>query len=146
MMYKKLALVVAINAVVMYLLMYVMINDINHLYLNLNTGYMTLMMVAPMVVLKLVVMRSMYENTKLNNILIAAFSVLFILCFWLTRTQTPIGDKEFLRSMIPHHSSAVLMCRQADITDPEIIQLCEQIVKSQEGEIIQMQTIFNRLR
>ncbi len=34
--------------------------------------------------------------------------------------QAGIGDKEFLRSMIPHHSGAILMCEQATLTDPEM--------------------------
>jgi uncharacterized protein (DUF305 family) len=146
MMYKKLALAISINAVIMFLLTYVIIDNLDHLYLNINKVYMALMMVAPMVIVMLVVMRSMYENKKLNNILIAIFSGLFILCFLLARTQTPVGNGQFLRSMIPHHSSAILMCQQAAITDPEIITLCEQIVEAQVEEIAQMKTILERSR
>ena len=61
------------------------------------------------------------------------------------RTQAFVGDKEFLKSMIPHHSGAVLMCNEASITDPEIVQLCGQILESQKREINQMKTILNRL-
>ena len=64
--------------------------------------------------------------------------------FILARTQTPIGDAQFLRSMIPHHSSAILMCERAAITDPEIEKLCGQIVKSQREEIAQMQALLAR--
>ena len=145
-MYKKLALAISINAVIMFLLTYVMIDSLNHLYLNINKVYMTLMMVAPMVIVMLVVMRSMYENKKLNNILIALFSGLFILSFLLARTQTPVGDGQFLRSMIPHHSSAILMCEQAAITDPEIISLCEEIVEAQVEEIAQMEALLEHSR
>lgn len=146
MMYKKLALALSINTLVMYLITYAMINRLDHLYLNINRMYMALMMVAPMVVIMLIVMRSMYENKKLNYILLAAFSGLFLICFLLARTQTPIGNGQFLRSMIPHHSSAILMCQQSEITDPEIIKLCEQIVKSQEEEIAQMKALLERSR
>lgn len=146
MMYKKLALAISINAVIMYLLTYVMIDTIDHLYLNINRLYMALIMVAPMVIVMLLVMRSMYENEKLNYMLIAAFSGLFILSFYLARTQTPVGNDQFLRSMIPHHSSAILMCQQSEITDSEIINLCEQIVKAQEDEIAQMKAILERSR
>ncbi|HXV98831.1 MAG TPA: DUF305 domain-containing protein [Anaerolineae bacterium] len=143
-MYKKLAIAISINAVIMFLITYAMIDKFDHLYLNINRVYMSLMMVAPMVIIMLLVMRSMYENKKLNYILIAAFSGLFILCFSLARTQTPVGNEQFLRSMIPHHSSAILMCQEAEITDLEIIELCEQIVKSQEEEITQMKAILAR--
>ena len=143
-MYKKLALAVSINAVLMYLITYAMVDKFDHVYLNVNRAYMSLMMVAPMVVVMLLAMRSMYENKKLNYILIAAFAGLFVLSFWLARTQTPVGDGQFLRSMIPHHSSAILMCQESQLTDPEIIKLCGQIVKSQEEEIAQMKAILAR--
>lgn len=146
MMYKKLAVAISINSVIMFLLTYVMIDDINHLYLNINKVYMALMMVAPMVIVMLLVMHSMYENKKLNSILIVTFSGLFILCFLLARTQTPVGNGQFLRSMIPHHSSAILMCQQAAITDPEIIELCDEIVEAQVEEIAQMKALLERSR
>lgn len=143
-MYKKLAIVIVINAVIMFFITYVMIVQLNHFYFNINRVYMALMMVSPMVILMLIVMRSMYTKQPLNYLLIAAFSALFILCFALTRTQTLIGNDELLRSMIPHHSSAILMCQEAALTDPEIIQLCEEIVQSQQEEIAQMKAILAR--
>lgn len=60
------------------------------------------------------------------------------------RTQAAIDDEEFLKSMIPHHSGAVLMCREAELSDPEIVALCDQIVASQEREIAQMKSILAR--
>ena len=145
-MYKKLAITVSINTVLMFLITYAMIDKFDHMYLNINRVYMSLMMAAPMVIVMLLVMRSMYENRKLNYILIAASAGFFILCFSLARTQTPIGNEQFLRSMIPHHSSAIVMCQESELTDPEIIKLCEQIVKTQEEEIAQMKAILARTR
>ncbi len=58
--------------------------------------------------------------------------------------QAGIGDKEFLRSMIPHHSGAILMCEQATLTDPEIKALCRGIVDGQRQEIAQMEAILAR--
>lgn len=46
------------------------------------------------------------------------------LCFLFIRQQTAIGDRQFLRSMIPHHGSAILMYEQASIRADEIKQLC----------------------
>lgn len=37
--------------------------------------------------------------------------------------------------MILHHSRAILVCEEAAITDPEIEELCGQIIQSQEEEI-----------
>ena len=143
--YKKLAITIAINSVVMFLLTYVMIDSMDHFLLNINKVYMTLMMVAPMVVLMLIVMGSMYKNKQLNLALIVIFVALFAGVFWLARTQTPVGNEQFLRSMIPHHSSAILMCEESAINDPEILSMCEEIVATQQEEIAQMEDILARL-
>lgn len=143
--YRNLAVELIIHFIVMYLVMYTMIATLDHFYFNLNNLYMTLMMVAPMAVLMLVLMRSMYQNKRANWAIGLGAVVIFSASFYAMRSQAAIGDKEFLRSMIPHHSGAVLMCEQASIRDPEIIALCGQIVRSQEREIIQMQAILDRL-
>jgi uncharacterized protein (DUF305 family) len=142
--YQKLALVIFINTVLMFLITYVMIDSMVHFYFNINRVYMALLMAAPMVVLMLLVMRSMYQNKKLNILLYAGFIGLFILIFSLTRTQTPVGNEQFLRSMIPHHSGAILMCEQSNLTDPEIISLCDEIVQTQIEEIEEMKEILSR--
>ena len=48
--------------------------------------------------------------------------------------------------MIPHHSGAITTYQEADITDPEIIALCDDIIKAQREEITQMQNILKRLK
>lgn len=142
--YRKLALAIAINAAVMFLLTYALIDTLDHFYPNINRAYMMLMMVAPMVVVMLIVMRSMYRNTTLNYALIGAFAALFVVSFVLARTQTPVGNEQFLRSMIPHHSSAIVMCENSTLTDREIVELCGQIVEAQKREIAQMKEILQR--
>ena len=61
-----------------------------------------------------------------------------------TRYQTGIYDNDFLRSMIPHHSGAVLMCENPRLEDPEIKSLCSQIIEGQKREIDQMKAILDR--
>lgn len=142
--YTSLAVELAIDFVIMYFVMYTMIATLDHLYLNVNNVYMTLMMVAPMGILMLVSMRSMYPSRRLNAIIIGSAAVVFIASFAAMRTQAAVGDAQFLRSMIPHHSGAILMCEQSAITDPEIVRLCGEIVKTQKEEIAQMQAILAR--
>lgn len=142
--YASLALQTVISGIVMYLVMFVMIDSPSSFYNNLNMFYMTLMMVAPMVVLMILAMRHMFPSKAANNALLVGAGVVFLGAFGLIRTQTTIGDIEFLRSMIPHHSGAILMCRQAKLGDPEIIALCERIKQSQAEEIDQMKAILAR--
>jgi uncharacterized protein (DUF305 family) len=121
-------------------------SSIGHFHVNINRIYMALIMTAPMAIVMLVVMRSMFMNKRLNNLLFITFGALTILLFFLMRAQVPVGNVQFLRSMIPHHSSAILMCEQAAITDPEIAELCDQIIQSQEEEIAQMEAMLERYR
>ncbi|HEU4528143.1 MAG TPA: DUF305 domain-containing protein [Actinomycetota bacterium] len=141
--YRKLAIVMAINAVVMFLLTYALIDSLDHFHVNINRIYMALMMVAPMVILMVIVMRSMFGNMRLNIALLAGAAAVFLGSFFLARSQTPVGNEQFLRSMIPHHSSAILMCERSSITDPQIVTLCEEIVRAQEREIAEMEAILS---
>ena len=142
--YKELTIELVVDFVIMYLVMYTMIASLDHLYLNVNNVYMTLMMVAPMAVVMLVAMRSMFPSRWFNVSIVVGAVVVFIASFVAMRTQAAVGDEQFLRSMIPHHSGAILMCEQSAITDPEIKQLCARIMESQQAEIEQMQAILKR--
>jgi len=53
-----------------------------------------------------------------------------------------ISDGEFLRSMAPHHSGAILMCEQAQLNDRKIRDLCQTIIVSQRQEIAQMKEML----
>lgn len=142
--YVQLAVELAVDFAIMYLVMYTMIASLDDFRFNLNTAYMTAMMVAPMAVVMLVAMRSMFPSRRANLIVAGAAVAVFAAGFAAMRTQAAIGDGEFLRAMIPHHSGAILMCREAAISDPEIVALCREIVESQTREIAQMNAILER--
>lgn len=142
--YKALGIEMAVDFVIMYLVMYTMIATLDHFHLNINNVYMTLMMIAPMTIVMLVGMRSMFPSPPLNFVVAAVAALVFIASFAAMRTQAAVGDVEFLRSMIPHHSGAILMCEEASLRDREIVALCDQIVKAQQEEIAQMEAILAR--
>ena len=143
--YTSLAIQTLVSAVIMYLVMFVMIDGLSSFYNNLNMVYMTLMMVAPMVVLMIVAMKHMFPNKTANLMILGISIVAFLGSFALIRTQTTISDRAFLRSMIPHHSGAILMCQQASIRDAEVKTLCSNIIRSQRQEIDQMEVILKRM-
>ncbi|WP_313574080.1 DUF305 domain-containing protein [Brevundimonas sp.] len=143
--YRNLAFELLIDFVIMYLVMFTMIATLDHFRFNLNNVYMTLMMVAPMALVMLLSMRSMFQNRRANWIIIGIAAVVFAISFYAMRTQAAINDQELIRGMIPHHSGAILMCGKAKLTDPELIALCDEIIVAQEREIAQMQAILNRL-
>ena len=134
--YARLGIALAISLMLMFGLTMSMVDAWDHFILNESNFYMAVIMVAPMGVVMLLVMWGMFPNRRLN------VALLFVGALWLGRTEAFIGDAGFLRSMIPHHSRAILVCQEADITDPEIIQLCDQIIRAQRSEIEQMQRIM----
>ena len=136
--YGRLLLMAALSFVSMYVLMYAMVNTFANVYANLNQFYMAGLMAAPMVIIELALMGAMYSS-KTKNVLIMAASLVALIVFWVfIRQQTAITDRQFLRSMIPHHAGAILMCEEAPIRDPEIKGLCGSIISSQQSEIDQM--------
>ena len=142
--YMMLALNLGISLVIMYVAMFAMIWTWGEFLQNINFFYMALVMWAPMAIVMLVTMRSMYRNAKLNGLLYLAFGLVFLLSLIAIRDQSLVGNRQFLRSMIPHHSGAILMCQEASISDPEIKQLCQEIIASQKAEIDQMKAILAR--
>jgi uncharacterized protein (DUF305 family) len=135
----------ALSVLLMYVLMYAMVDVPGNALLNLNQLYMAVLMAVPMVALELSLMGSMYRNKRLNLLLAAAAVVAFSVCFLFIRRQTAISDRQFLRSMIPHHAGAILMCDQAALKDPEIEKLCREIEAGQQAEIDWMKAKLREL-
>lgn len=136
--YRSLILMAVFSFVAMYILMYSMVNTIGNVFNNVNQFYMAGLMAAPMVPIELFLMRSMYQDRRRNMIFVIASITLGLLFFLLIRQQGAVTDKQFLRSMIPHHAAAILMCEQANLHDAEIKELCKTIISSQQQEIDQM--------
>lgn len=135
----------ALHFAAMYVLMYAMVDSVTNVHANLNQLYMAGLMTAPMVLLEILFMRSMYEHKMLNAAIITAGVLVFVSFFWFIRTQTAIGDEQFLKSMIPHHAGAILMCEKASLKDSEIKSLCAGIVSGQQAEVDKMEDIMKRL-
>ncbi len=135
-----------LGLLVMYVVMFTMIDGPADYRNNLNMFYMAVTMWAPMGIFMLATMPGMFPNRQANVALYVAFALLTAGSFWATREQALIDDRQFVASMIPHHSGAILMCRQARLADPELVALCTQITEGQRQEIEQMERISARLR
>ncbi|MBJ7501202.1 MAG: DUF305 domain-containing protein [Sphingopyxis sp.] len=142
--YRNLAFQTIVGGVIMYLVMFVMIDRWSSFYNNLNTLYMALMMVAPMAALMIVAMPDMFPSRRINAALLTFFAMIFFGSFALIRTQTTIGDTAFLRSMIPHHAGAILMCEEAALEDADVKRLCRTIIASQRAEIAEMKAMLEK--
>lgn len=140
--YIRLFVMTGFSFASMYILMYAMVDRVQNVHPSLNQFYMAALMTAPMVILELLLMRSMYPDQKINIGVLLLSAVVLMTSFAFIRQQIGISDREFVRSMIPHHSGALLMCRKAHLTDPELKRLCQTIMAGQQAEIDQMNAIL----
>lgn len=143
--YGRLLAMIVLSFLSMYVLMYAMVNTFANALPNFNQFYMAGLMVAPMLIIELVLMGAMYQDKTLNALFIAAGAAALIGFWLLIRQQVAISDRQFLKSMIPHHAGAILMCERASLQDPEIEALCKGIVSGQQAEIDQMKAKLKEL-
>ena len=141
--YRHLLLMAGLSFIAMYILMYAMVDVIGNVFNSLNQFYMAGLMTAPMVLIEMFVMRGMYTDRRSNTWIVASRLAALIGFFLLIRQQVGINDQQFLRSMIPHHAGAILMCEQAEVEDPQIQDLCEGIIAGQQSEIDRMKEMLN---
>jgi uncharacterized protein (DUF305 family) len=142
--YRRLLVMMVLSFIAMYVLMYAMVDRLPNVFNSINQVYMAGLMAAAMLIIELLAMGGMYPQKRWNEILIVV-GIVALVGFWLAiRQQAAVGDQQFLKSMIPHHAGAILMCQQAQLTDPELKTLCESIITGQQSEIDQMKALLER--
>jgi len=145
--YTKFIIMLAGSFIAMYITMYLNTYQIDHVYFSLTRFYMTCLGIAAMALIMFFTMRKMYRNKKKNVAIILGSIILFVSALGLVRAQKPIiGDILWMKAMIPHHSIAILTSERADIKDPEVKQLAEDIIEAQKREIEEMKSMINRLQ
>jgi len=144
--YKTFFLMLAWSFLAMYITMYFNTYAIDHVCFSLTRFYMACLGISSMAVIMWFFMRKMYQNKKKNIIILLGSFVLFVSALGLVRAQRPIiGDILYMKAMIPHHSIAILTSKRADIEDPEVRKLADEIIKSQEKEIAEMKAFIKKL-
>ena len=144
--YPKFFLMLGLSFVAMYITMYLNTYQIDHVYFSLTRFYMSCLGISAMAVIMLSLMLNMYKNKKKNIAIYVGSLVLFVSALGLVRAQSPIiGDVLWMKAMIPHHSIAILTSERADIEDPEVKKLAEDIIKAQRKEIKDMKRMIERL-
>lgn len=134
-----------VSFIIMYVVMFLNMDKLEHYHTSLTRIYMALLMVAPMAIVMMLMMGKMYPDKKTNSVIIASGAVVFVLTLIALRTQTPVSDAQYMKAMIPHHSSAIMVSKKANLKDPEVRKLADQIIQSQEKEIAEMEAMIDRL-
>lgn len=144
--YKKFVLMLLVSYIVMYVVMYLDDDQIDHIYLNMTRFYMTLIMISAMALIMLGMMRMMYQNKRLNAMIVVSSIAVFTSALVGVRTQAGIGDVQYMKGMIPHHSIAIMTSKHAKLKDPEVKKLSRDIIDAQEKEIAEMKRLLSRLK
>ena len=145
--YTKFVIMLAGSFLAMYITMYLNTYAIDHVYFSLTRFYMTCLGIAAMALIMFFTMRKMYRNKKKNIAIVLGSIILFVSALGLVRAQSPIiGDVLWMKAMIPHHSIAILTSERADIKDPEVRKLADDIIEAQKREIEEMKTMINRFQ
>lgn len=140
--YLRFFSMIATSIVVMFCLKYLSTYEIGHIFYSETRTYMTLMMGAAMVVVMLSFMLPMHDNKRINIGIYLGSAVFFIIMLFLVRSQTTVQDSSYMKSMIPHHSIAILTSERSEITDIRVRELADGIIKTQRKEIKEMQWLL----
>ncbi len=143
--YLKFGLMMIVSFIIMYSVMFMNVAEFDHVMLSSMRTYMTILMIAPMAVFMMLFMWGMYKNKTLNFIIIGVAILVFGVTFYMMRNQTGISDIDYMKGMIPHHSSAILTSEESNLKDPETKKLAEEIIKAQKEEIALMKELIEKL-
>jgi uncharacterized protein (DUF305 family) len=145
MSYLRFAAMIATSTVIMFGLMYLNTYALEHALWSETRMWMALLMGATMAVVMLLFMLSMYPKKKLNAGILVGAAIIFSLSLWLVRSQSTVNDVEYMKAMIPHHSIAIMTSERAQITDPRVRKLADEIIEAQKREISEMKYLIEDL-
>ncbi len=145
MSYWRFAAMIATSTVVMYGLMYLNTYAFEQVFWSETRAWMALVMGATMSIVMLGFMWGMYKQRSLNLAILAGSAAVFALALWLVRSQATVDDVDYMKAMIPHHSIAILTSERAQISDPRVRKLADEIIEAQEREIGEMKFLVGEL-
>lgn len=145
MSYWRFAAMIATSTLVMFALMYLNTYLWPHLFFSETRAYMAILMGATMAIIMLAFMLSMYSNKAANSAIFIGAAIAFGVSLWLVRSQVTVGDTSFMRAMIPHHSIAVMTSSRANISDPRVRKLADEIIYAQDKEIAEMRYLIDNI-
>lgn len=143
--YIRFGAMILTSTIIMYFLMYLNVFEFSHATLSETRIYMAILMGATMAVIMMLFMWHMYDNKKLNAIILASAAVVFGVSLFLVRSQTTVDDVSWMKAMIPHHSIAILTSERANLEDERVVELSESIIEAQRREIDEMKMLIEDL-
>lgn len=143
--YSRFGAMILTSTIIMYFLMYLNVFEWSHVTLSETRLYMAILMGAVMAIVMMLFMWHMYDNKKLNAIILASAAVIFGVSLFLVRSQTTVDQVSWMKAMIPHHSIAILTSERANIEDERVRELADEIIQAQKEEITEMEQLIEEL-
>jgi hypothetical protein len=143
--YARFAAMVATSTVLGWAAMYLNTAELDHVFFSWTRVFMAMIMGGIMTAVMLLFMRSMYPDRRLNRAVLGVAAMLVVGGLALARSQATVDDVAYMRAMIPHHSIAILTSTRADITDPRVRRLADDITQAQRREIAEMKQLVDEL-
>ena len=140
--YARFFAMIATSVVAMFILTYANSWALDHVFFSETRPYMLLYMAALMAVVMLGWMWCMYQGTGPKIGIVAGSAVVFAAAVWLVRSQATVDDVSWMKAMIPHHSIAILTSERANISDPRVRELANEIIEAQRREIEEMKALI----
>jgi hypothetical protein len=138
----RFAAMIASSTFIMFFLMCQLVYEADHLTFSMNRLIAALVMGAVMTAVMLGFMWSMYEGVGTKVAVLTGAVLLAGILLFVNRSQSLIDDTRFMRAMIPHHSIAINNARKADIRDPRVRELADEIIAAQVREIRTMELLI----
>lgn len=138
----RFAAMIAVSTVIMFFLMYQLVYSWDHAMFSMNRLIASLVMGCVMTVVMLAFMWNMYEGRGLKVAVAVGAIVAGLALLYVNRTQALVDDTAFMRAMIPHHSIAINNSRNAQISDPRVRKLADEIIRGQVREIAEMKALI----
>ena len=142
MSYLRFAAMIATSTIAMYVMMYLNTYILDHVYWSQTRAWMALYMGAGMAIIMLAYMLSMYSSRTVNIAIFIGAAVIFAGSVYMLRSQRTVDDVAWMQAMIPHHSIAILTSERAQISDPQVRELADEIIETQRREIALMQDLI----
>lgn len=145
--YKRFFAMIATAMVAMFCLTYLNSAQIvDHAWFSETRLFMTLLMGGSMMIIMLAFMLGMYRKRGANLAIFLSGGLLIVAALGLVRSQITVSDVDYMEGMIPHHSIAILTSTRAQIEDPRVRELADNILAAQRREIREMEWLINDIR
>jgi hypothetical protein len=141
--WNRFAAMIATSTFIMFFLMYQLVYSLEYATFSVNRLIASLVMGCVMTVVMLSFMWSMYRGVGVKIAVLSLATALGLILLSVNRSQALIGDVDFMKAMIPHHAIAINSSRKANISDPRVRELADEIIKSQVREIAEMRLLLD---